>query len=233
MTQWVFQPEPNTALAISGSEALFPVRRVYCVGRNYAEHAKEMGHSGREAPFFFTKPANSLVQILENREGIIQYPPRTHELHFEIELVVALNSGGSNLTVEQAADAIWGYAVGVDLTRRDLQAQAKEKGRPWDVAKGFDQAAPIGQLYPRAQTGLLEKGSILLDVNGARKQQGDLSQMIWSAAECVAELSTYFELKAGDVLMTGTPAGVGALQPGDHVMGSIQGLGQLSFRITD
>src|SRR5690625_4109369 len=152
MTQWVFQPEPNTALAISGSEALFPVRRVYCVGRNYAEHAKEMGHSGREAPFFLTKPANSLVQILENREGIIQYPPRTNELHFEIELVDALSSGGSNLTVEQAADAIWGYAVGVDLTRRDLQAQAKEKGRPWDVAKGFDQAAPIGQLYPRAQT---------------------------------------------------------------------------------
>src|SRR5690625_1715385 len=129
MTQWVFEPEPTTALVVAQSEALFPVRRVYCVGRNYAEHAQEMGHSGREAPFFFTKPANSLVQILENREGIIQYPPRTNDLHHEIELVVALGSGGSNLTVEQATDAIWCYAIGVDLTRRDLQAAAKEKGR--------------------------------------------------------------------------------------------------------
>lgn len=232
MTQWVFQPEPHVGLAVSGTDTLFPARRVYCVGRNYAEHAKEMGHSGREAPFFFAKPANSLVQILENREGIIQYPPRTQELDFEVELVVALGSGGRNLTAEQAVDAIWGYAVGVDLTRRDLQAQAKEKGRPWDVAKGFDQAAPVGQLYPRTKTGLLEKGSISLSVNGLLKQQGDLAQMIWSVAECIAELSTYFELKAGDLLMTGTPAGVGALQPGDHVLGAIEGLGQLSFRIT-
>ncbi|SRR5690625_2098198 len=231
MTQWVFEPEPTTALVVAQSEALFPVRRVYCVGRNYAEHAQEMGHSGREAPFFFTKPANSLVQILENREGIIQYPPRTNDLHHEIELVVALGSGGSNLTVEQATDAIWGYAIGVDLTRRDLQAAAKEKGRPWDVAKGFDQAAPIGLLHPISQTGLLTQGPILLDVNGVRKQQGDLDQMIWSVAECIAELSTYFELKAGDLLMTGTPAGVAALQRGDHVVGSIEGLGQLSFRV--
>ncbi len=231
MTQWVFQPEPHTALVVAQSEALFPVRRVYCVGRNYVEHAKEMGHSGREAPFFFAKPANSLVQILENREGIIQYPSRTQDLHHELELVVALGSGGSHLSVEQATETIWGYAVGVDLTRRDLQAAAKEKGRPWDVAKGFDQAAPIGLLYPRSQTGLLTKGLMYLDVNGNRRQQGDLSQMIWSVAECIAELSTYFELKAGDLLMTGTPAGVGALQPGDHVLGTIEGLGQLSFRI--
>jgi len=233
MTDWVFQAEAPTALVVAESNALFPVRRIYCVGRNYVEHAKEMGHSGREAPFFFTKPANAIVQILENREGVITYPPRTSDLHHELELVVALGSGGRDLSVEQAKQAIWGYAVGIDLTRRDLQAAAKEKGRPWDVAKGFDQSAPIGTLYPRSQTGLLDKGPLFLEVNGVRKQQGDLADMIWSAAECVAELSTYFDLKAGDLLMTGTPSGVGALCPGDHVLASIEGLGQLSFRVVD
>lgn len=231
MTQWVFQPESASALSVAGSDTLFPVRRVYCVGRNYAEHAQEMGESGREAPFFFTKPANSIVSIPENREGLVSYPARTEDLHHEVELVVALSSGGVNLSLEQATEAIWGYAVGVDLTRRDLQAQAKEKGRPWDVAKGFDQAAPIGSLYPRGATGSLDKGQVFLDVNGVRRQQGDLADMIWSAAECIVELSTYFELKAGDLLMTGTPAGVGALQKGDHVLASIERVGQLSFRI--
>ncbi|HLS21183.1 MAG TPA: fumarylacetoacetate hydrolase family protein [Paenalcaligenes sp.] len=231
MTQWVFQPESATALSVAESDRLFPVRRVYCVGRNYAEHAREMGESTREAPFFFTKPANSIVSVPENREGLVSYPPRTEDLHHEVELVVALGAGGSNLNLEQAEKAIWGYAVGVDLTRRDLQAAAKEKGRPWDVAKGFDQAAPIGSLYPRGETGPLENGHISLEVNGTRRQQGDLADMIWSAAECIVELSTYFELKAGDILMTGTPAGVAALQKGDHVLASIQRIGQLSFRV--
>jgi|SRR5690625_1068898 len=231
MTTWVFQPEPVTALAVADSEALFPVHRIYCVGRNYAEHAQEMGHSGREAPFFFMKPADALVQVPEHREGVINYPSRTENLHYEIELVAALSKGGRQLTVEQAADAIWGFAVGLDMTRRDLQSQAKDKGRPWDVAKGYDGSAPIGTLYPRSQVGTLERGLITLDVNGVRKQQGDLSDMLWSTAECLAELSTYFELKAGDLLMTGTPAGVGPVTVGDRLLGAIEGLGQLSLRI--
>jgi|SRR5690625_2517736 len=231
MSQWVFEPEPPTSLVIEGSELLFPVRRVYCVGRNYAEHAKEMGHSGREAPFFFTKPANAIVQIPAHREGLIKYPPKTKSLHHELELVAALGSGGTNLSVKEAEQAIWGYAIGLDLTRRDLQSQAKEKGRPWDVAKAFDQSAPMSTLYPRSYTGLLNTGLIFLDVNGVRRQQGDLSDMIWSTAECIAELSTYFELKPGDLLMTGTPSGVDVLLPNDHIVASIEGLGQLSFRM--
>ncbi len=231
MSEFVIQPHERPALEVAGSSGRFPVRRIYCVGRNYAEHAREMGDSGREAPFFFSKPADALLTIKDGETGNMAYPSQTSDLHHEVELVAALGSGGVNLTPEQAQQAIWGYAVGLDMTRRDLQGAAKAKGRPWEPGKAFEQSAPIGPLHPAAATGDLQKGAITLSVNGQERQKGDLSDMIWSVAESIAHLSTLFELKAGDLIFTGTPAGVGAVVAGDELVASIEGLGELKVRI--
>ena len=231
MSEYVIQPQEQASLEVVGSDSRYPVRRIYCVGRNYAEHAREMGDSGREAPFFFSKPADAVLTIKDGETGNMTYPPQTSDLHHETELVVALGSGGVNLTVEQAEKAIWGYAIGLDMTRRDLQGAAKAKGRPWETGKAFEQSAPIGPLHPVATTGVLEKGSITLAVNGQERQKGDLSDMIWSVAESIAHLSTLFELKAGDLIFTGTPSGVAAVVPGDELLASVEGLGQLKVKI--
>src|SRR5690606_10755467 len=222
---------PVAAIPVAGSDAVFPVRRVYCVGRNYAEHAKEMGFTGREDPFFFCKPADALLNVADGQVGHMPYPPKTTNLHYEIELVVALSQGGRNLALEQATACVWGYALGLDMTRRDLQGEAKKQGRPWEVGKAFDQSAPIGPLHPRDKVGTLESGAISLSVNGEIKQSSDLSQMIWNVAESIAYLSGLFELKAGDIIFTGTPEGVGPVVKGDTLVGAIAGLGELHVKI--
>jgi fumarylpyruvate hydrolase len=225
-------PRPEApSLAVQGTQARFPVHRIYCVGRNYADHAREMGDTGREPPFFFAKPADAILNIADDTEGVLPYPPATADLHHEIELVAALGAGGRDLTVEQAAASIWGFAIGLDMTRRDLQAAAKKAGRPWEVGKGFDHSAPIGSLHPLALTGPMRAGRIALAVNGQARQSGDLSDMIWSVPEAIAYLSTLFTLQPGDLIFTGTPAGVGAVVRGDHLEGSIEGLGLLRLRI--
>ncbi len=222
---------PIAAIPVAGSDAVFPVRRVYCVGRNYAEHAKEMGFTGREDPFFFNKPADALLNVADGQTGLMPYPPKTANLHYEIELVVALDKGGRDLTVEQAAQCVWGYAIGLDMTRRDLQGEAKKQGRPWEVGKAFDQSAPVGPLHSREKVGALDAGAISLSVNGTVKQTSDLSQMIWSTAESIAYLSSLFELKAGDIIFTGTPEGVGPVVAGDTMIGAVAGLGELRVKI--
>jgi fumarylpyruvate hydrolase len=204
------------SIAIAGSELRFPVRRIYCVGRNYAEHAREMGNDPRELPFFFSKPADAVVPS----GWRLPFPVRTSDLHHEVELVVALHKGGANIHAADASPLIFGYAVGIDLTRRDLQAEAKKAGRPWDMAKGFDHSAPIGALtrgLPPAA------GSITLSIDGDVRQRGDLKDMIWSVAEVIAALSTYVELAPGDLIFTGTPAGVGPIRHGQSVRGMITG----------
>ena len=213
-------------LAIAGSEQRFPVRRIYCVGRNYAEHAREMGHDPRkELPFFFSKPPDAVV----SGARVLPFPPRTSELHHEVELVVALHRSGVNVGIADAAALIFGYAVGIDLTRRDLQAEAKKSGRPWDMAKGFDNSAPIGPLkmgIPPAS------GAISLSIDGEVRQNGDLRDMIWSVAEIIAALSTYVEVAPGDLIFTGTPAGVGPIKRGESVRGMIAGIEpvEITFR---
>jgi fumarylpyruvate hydrolase len=229
----VFSAPDAVVLPVVGTDAGFPVRRVYCVGRNYAEHAKEMGFTGREDPFFFCKPADALLPVAAGQTGSMPYPPKTSNLHFEAELVVALNKGGRNLSVEQAADCVWGYAAGLDMTRRDLQGEAKKLGRPWEVGKAFDFSGPIGPIYQRSQVGELNTGSISLTVNGQVRQSSDLSQMIWNVAESISYLSGLFELKAGDLIFTGTPEGVGAVIPGDHMVVAIERLGELSVKVGD
>lgn len=225
-------PRPVAAsLVVHGSTARFPVRRIYCVGRNYADHAREMGATGRERPFFFAKPADAILNVPDGAEGLLAYPPATHNLHHEIELVVALGAGGHDLTVQQAAACIWGYAIGLDMTRRDLQGEAKKAGRPWETGKAFDHSAPIGPLHAAAGLGDMAHGHITLSVNGQPRQAGELSDMIWSVAEAIADLSTFFTLQPGDLLFTGTPAGVGAVVAGDHLEGSITNLGTLRLRI--
>lgn len=224
-----FPSQPS--LRVAGSASVFPVRRVYCVGRNYAEHAKEMGFTGREDPFFFCKPADALLQVADGETGVLPYPPQTSDLHHEVELVVALHQGGRNLTPEQARACVWGYGIGLDMTRRDLQGQAKKQGRPWETGKAFDHSAPIGLLHAASETGVLESGSISLSVNGQTRQHGDLSHMIWSVAESLAYLSNLFELKPGDLLFTGTPEGVGAVVEGDEMLAAIEGLGQLRISV--
>jgi len=214
--------------AIAGTEARFPVRRIFCVARNYAEHAREMGYDpDREPPFFFTKPADALVE-----DGCdVPYPPRTQNLHHEVELVVAIGKGGRDIPVAGAEGHIYGYAVGNDLTRRDLQHLAKKDGRPWDTAKGFDFSAPMGPIHRVDEVGHPRAGRIWLTVNGETRQDGDLAAMIWSVPEVIAELSTLYELKAGDLIFTGTPAGVGAVTPGGEIVCGIDGLGTLTNRI--
>ena len=221
---YIFSPPAQAAVAIKGRSELFPVRRIFCVGRNYAAHAREMGSNpDREPPFFFTKPADAIVP----NKATIPFPPRTENLHHEIELVVAIGKAGKNIPVERALDYVYGYAVGNDLTRRDLQSAAKDKGKPWDTAKAFDRSAPITAITPVAGNAHIAKGNIWLKVNGEIRQQGDVSDLIWSIPEVIAELSTLFELAAGDLIYTGTPAGVSALKPGDRIEGGVDGLDTL------
>lgn len=229
MTDWVFAPQAQASLPVAGQAARFPIHRVYCVGQNYAEHSREMGGDPtREAPFFFSKPSDAIRES----GGTVNYPPRTANLHHEIELVVALGKGGANVAVADALGLVFGYAVGNDLTRRDLQAEAKKAGRPWDTAKGFDEAGVVSPIQPVSLLGAHPtKGRIWLSVNGAIRQDGDLAQMTWKVPEIIAELSTYFRLQPGDLIYTGTPAGVGALTHGDRVQGGIVGLGEVSHLI--
>jgi fumarylpyruvate hydrolase len=222
---FAFSPPAQAAVAIVGRSERFPVHRIYCVGRNYAAHAREMGKDPeREPPFFFAKPADAVVA----NGAVLPYPTRTADLHHEIELVVALGKGGANIDPARALEHVFGYAVGLDLTRRDLQAEAKDKGRPWDTAKGFDGSAPIAAITPGTELG---NASIWLKVNDTSRQQGRLADMIWSVPEVIAELSTLFELAPGDLIFTGTPAGVAALQPGDRLEGGIDGLETLRISI--
>jgi fumarylpyruvate hydrolase len=219
-------------LAVAGTDDRFPVRHIYCVGRNYAEHAKEMGGDAtKEPPFFFTKPADAVVPIVPPTVGRVRYPLATKNLHHEIELVVAIGARGVKLAPGDALGIVWGYAVGLDMTRRDLQNDMREKKRPWDIGKSFADAAPIGPLHPVAEVGHPARGRIWVDVNGAHRQHGDLSEMIWDVAHTVHFLSQYYELLPGDLIFTGTPAGVGAVVPGDRLDGGIDGLGTLSIAI--
>jgi len=219
-------------LPVADSTARFPVRHIYCVGRNYAEHAKEMGgDAAKEPPFFFTKPADAIAPVVPPAVGNIHYPLATKNYHHEIELVAAIGAPGVKLAPEHALAIVWGYAVGLDMTRRDLQNDMREKKRPWDIGKSFAQAAPIGPLHEVAAVGHPAKGTIWLDVNGVRRQQGDLSEMIWDIAHTIHFLSQYYELLPGDLIFTGTPAGVGAVVPGDRLDGGIEGLGTLSISI--
>ncbi len=226
MTEFVIAVPQTPSLAVEGQSARFPLRRVYCVGRNYSEHAREMGHDpDREPPFFFSKPADAVVPA----SGSVPYPGLTEDLHYEVELVVAIAKGGKDIAVADALSHVWGYTVGVDLTRRDLQAQAKKMGRPWDFAKGFDASAPASPLLPVGQTGHPASGKIWLDVNGEKRQRGDLSDQIWQVADVISYLSQAVELQPGDLIYTGTPAGVGAVQRGDVITGGIEGLSDFSF----
>jgi fumarylpyruvate hydrolase len=207
------------------------VHRIYCVGRNYADHAVEMGFSGREPPFFFMKPADAVLPVAEGQTGQMAYPPLTANLHHEIELVVAIGRGGAGIKAADAAGHIWGYAVGLDMTRRDLQNEMKKQGRPWSIGKGFDQSAPIGPLVPIQRSGELLEGAITLTVNGAVKQKGDLAELIWSVNETIEQLSAAWTLQAGDLIFTGTPSGVGAVVRGDVMEGAIAGLGSLEVAV--
>jgi fumarylpyruvate hydrolase len=213
------------SVPVAGSDQRFPVGRIYCVGRNYAEHAKEMGgNPDREPPFFFMKAANSVVE----NGATLDYPVGTKDLHHEIEMVVAIAKGGKNIPVEKALEHVWGYAVGIDMTRRDLQGEAKKTGRPWEMGKSFDQSAPITPIKPASQIGHPSKGAITLKVNGQVKQQGDIAQMIWNVSEQINYLSSLVTLQPGDLIFSGTPAGVGPVQRGDKLEGHVDGVGDLS-----
>lgn len=224
---FVFEPEPPPRVPVGGTDEYFPVRRIYCVGSNYREHAREMGTSLRESPCFFSKPANAITT-----GDSVPYPPMTGNLHHEAELVVALGGGGARIPSEDALETVFGYAAGVDLTRRDLQADAKKRGWPWSTAKGFDHSAPVSAICRVSECGHPAEAAIHLAVNGEMRQSGNTSEMTWTVAEIIAGLSRYYELKAGDLVFTGTPPGVGALEPGDRVDCSIAGIGTLSFVLT-
>lgn len=224
---FVFPPAPTVSLPIAGSDARFPVRRIYCVGRNYADHAIEMGHDPtKEPPFFFQKNPDNL-----RSDGQFPYPTRSSDVHHEVELVVALHRGGRDIAPEQALSHVYGYAIGLDMTRRDLQGEAKKAGRPWEVGKAFEASAPCGPISPVAQVGHLSEGAISLQVNGQTRQQGNLNQLIWKTADMLAYLSSYFELAPGDLIFTGTPAGVGPVQRGDALLAHVDGLGDWACRV--
>ncbi len=226
MTSFVI-PAPLTPFIPVSTGGAFPVRRIYCIGRNYAAHAIEMGHDpDREVPFFFQKNPDNL-----DASGTFPYPPHSTDVHHEVELVVALKSGGSNIAVAEALDHVWGYAVALDMTRRDLQDQAKKQSRPWEIAKAFERSAPVGTLRPVSEVSHPSEGRIELKVNGSVRQTGDLNQMIWKVPEMIAFLSEYFELQAGDVIMSGTPSGVGPVQRGDVMEAMIDGLGGLTVTV--
>lgn len=229
--QYVIETPRQASVPVAGGDALFPVHRIYCVGRNYVEHAQEMGHSGREAPFFFMKPADAVLPVAPNTTGDMPYPSLSADLHHEIELVVAIGVGGSNIAAADALNHVWGYAIGLDMTRRDLQAEAKKLGRPWSTGKGFDYSAPIGAIVPKADAGEVGATTISLSVNGAVRQSSTTDKLIWNLAETIAILSTYYELQPGDLIFSGTPAGVAAVERGDLLVGAIGGLGELKVRI--
>jgi fumarylpyruvate hydrolase len=228
---YVFAAPPQAVVPVDGSSDLLPVHRIYCVGRNYAEHQKEMGFSGREAPFFFMKPADAVLPVPFGTVGEMPYPGETSNLHHEIELVVVIGKAGRNIAAADASRHVWGYAVGLDMTRRDLQFALRDKGRPWDVAKGFDGSAPISPAKPVAVTGAIATAQIWLDVNGQRRQSSDVAKLIWNVDETIEHLSKFYELKPGDLVFTGTPEGVGAVTRGDELEGGVAGLGTLKVRI--
>jgi fumarylpyruvate hydrolase len=219
------------SLPVVGSNACFPIRRVFCVGRNYVEHQKEMGSDGREQPFFFAKAAHDVVAVLSGEEGRVHYPPMSSDYHWETEMVVAIALGGHKITADGAAEHVFGYGVGLDMTRRDLQQTGKDKGRPWTFGKDFDQAAPMGPLTPAKTIGHPVKARLRLLVNGQTKQDSDIDQMIWSVPEQIAFLSQHYILQPGDLIMTGTPAGVGAAKVGDELVATITGLETLKITI--
>jgi fumarylpyruvate hydrolase len=227
MTSFIFPALPQPSVAIAGSEQRFAVRRIFCVGRNYAEHAREMGMDGRDPPFFFTKPADAVVDSLSS----IPYPPLTSNLHHEIEMVIAIGSGGSDIALETALDHVFGYAVGIDLTRRDLQSAARDKGHPWDWGKGFDNSAPCGPVHRVEDVGHPAAGRIWLAVDGAIRQDSDIADLIWSVPEIIRAASQSVTLAPGDLIYTGTPAGVGAILPGQKLTGGIAGLGEIALMV--
>jgi len=228
---FVFAPSATPSVPVQGESALFPVNRIYCVGRNYVEHAIEMGHSGREAPFFFMKPADAVLPVAEGSVGQMRYPTLSHSLHHELELVVALGKGGRDIPAARALEHVWGYAVGLDMTRRDLQAEAKKLGRPWCIAKGFDESAPIGPVRRAEQCRLDASTAIALDVNGQPRQGSTLGKLIWSVAEIIEHLSKAWTLAPGDLIFTGTPEGVAAVEVGDTLSARIDGVGRLDLKI--
>ncbi len=228
---YVFQPAPVISVPVVGSANRFPVHRVYCVGRNYEEHAKEMGFTGREPPFFFLKPADSVVVVDAGQTGEVPYPSLTKNYHHEIELVVAIGKGGRNIKAVDAAAHIFGYAVGLDMTRRDLQGDMKKQGRPWCIGKAFDHSAPIGPITPVAQAGDVNNAGIWLQVNGTDRQRSNVSKLIWNVAETIEHLSAAWELQPGDLIYSGTPEGVNAVVAGDLMVGGVGGLGELRVKV--
>lgn len=226
MSSYVIPTPPTVSIPVAGGGE-FPVRRIYCIGRNYAAHAIEMGHDpDRESPFFFQKNPDNL-----DPSGEFPYPTHTSDVHHEVELIVALKSGGTNISVDDALDHVWGYAVALDMTRRDLQGEAKKLGRPWEIGKAFERSAPVGPLMPASRSGHLDHGRIELKVNGAVKQEADMNQMIWKVPEMISYLSEYFELAPGDIIMSGTPSGVGPIARGDVMEAGIEGLGSLKVTV--
>lgn len=228
---YVFTPPPAVSVPVVGRAERFPVRRIYCVGRNYVEHAKEMGFTGREPPFFFLKPADALVVVPAGETGTMAYPSLTKDFHHEIELVAAIGTGGRNIQAADAKKHIWGYAVGLDMTRRDLQGEMKKQGRPWCIGKGFDQSAPIGPITPAAQAGDVENAEIWLQVNGKDRQRSNVSKLIWNIGEIIEHLSAAWELQPGDLVYTGTPEGVAAVSAGDLLVGGVGGLSELRVKV--
>jgi len=228
---FLFTPPAPVSVPVLGESAAFPVHRIYCVGRNYEEHAKEMGFTGREPPFFFLKPADALVVVPTGETGKMPYPSQTANLHHEIELVVAIGKGGKNIQAAHALQHIYGYAVGLDMTRRDLQNDMKKQGRPWCIGKAFDHSAPIGPITPLARAGDVNNAEISLQVNGTDRQRSQVSKLIWNVAETIEHLSAAWELQPGDLIYTGTPEGVAAVVKGDTLVGEVAGLGQLRVQI--
>jgi len=228
---FLFSPPATVSVPVMGESRAFPVHRIYCVGRNYEEHAKEMGFTGREPPFFFLKPADALVVVAAGQTGTMPYPSQTSNLHHEIELVVAIGKGGKNIKAADAAQHIYGYAVGLDMTRRDLQNDMKKQGRPWCIGKAFDHSAPIGPITPLAHAGDVNNADIRLQVNDSDRQHSNVSKLIWNVAETIEHLSAAWELQPGDLIYTGTPEGVAAVVKGDKLVGEVAGLGQLKVQI--
>ena len=228
---YTFEPAPVVSVPVVGSPLRFPVHRVYCVGRNFEEHAKEMGFSGREPPFFFLKPTDALVIVNAGETGSLPYPSLTQNLHHEIELVVAIGTGGKNIPAADAHKHVFGYAVGLDMTRRDLQNEMKKQGRPWCIGKAFDQSAPIGPITPASAAGHIANAEISLSVNGEERQRSSVTKLIWAVAEIIEHLSAAWELQPGDLIYTGTPEGVAAVVPGDTLVGAVSGLETLHLRV--
>jgi fumarylpyruvate hydrolase len=228
---YVFTPAPLASVPVIGRAERFPVRRIYCVGRNYVEHAQEMGFTGREPPFFFLKPSDAIVVVPQGKTGAVHYPSLTANYHHEIELVAAIGTGGRNIKAADAHKHIFGYAVGLDMTRRDLQGEMKKQGRPWCIGKAFDESAPIGPITPAAQAGEVANAAIWLQVNGEDRQRSNVSKLIWNIGETIEHLSAAWELQPGDLVFTGTPEGVNAVKPGDTLVGGVDGLGTLSVKI--